>query len=151
LNETNSNTAAVILVGNTNGNLYQYAAKTGKEIFHTVEEGNYIMAMDYAPSGRTFCTAGKDNIIRIYDEETKKIVRQLAAVKWHKQGHNNRVFSVKFKKDEPDILASGGWDQNVKAMKHRSISGTSEHKVWFRQSTGLKLQETQSTSEKINY
>lgn len=31
--------------------------------------------MDYAPTGHTFCTAGKDNIIRIYDEETKKIVR----------------------------------------------------------------------------
>lgn len=68
LNETNSSTAAVILVGNTNGHLYQYAAKTGKEIFRTVEEGNYIMAMDYAPTGHTFCTAGKDNIIRIYDE-----------------------------------------------------------------------------------
>jgi WD40 repeat protein len=68
LNETNSSTAAVILVGNTNGHLYQYAAKTGKEIFHAVEEGNYIMAMDYAPAGHTFCTAGKDNTIRIYDE-----------------------------------------------------------------------------------
>ena len=113
INENNSNTAAVILVANTNGHLYQFAAKTGKEIFHTVEEGNYIMAMDYVPTGHTFCTAGKDNHIRIYDEETKKIVRELSAVKWHKQGHNNRIFSVKFKKDEPDILVSGGWDQNV--------------------------------------
>jgi len=82
--------------------------------------------MDYAPSGYTFCTAGKDNIIRIYDEETKKIVRQLSAVKWHKQGHNNRVFSVKFKKDGPDILASGGWDQNVRNGIFRLIFGTFE-------------------------
>lgn len=29
------------------------------------------MALDYAEHGKTFCTAGKDNIIRIYDEETK--------------------------------------------------------------------------------
>jgi WD40 repeat protein len=30
VNEMNSNTAAVLLVANTNGHLYQYAAKTGK-------------------------------------------------------------------------------------------------------------------------
>lgn len=66
-NETNSTSAAVIMVANTNGNLYQYGAKTGKMIFHSAEEGNYIMALDYEPSGRTFCTAGKDNILRIYD------------------------------------------------------------------------------------
>lgn len=35
INENNSNTAAVILVANTNGHLYQFAAKTGKEIYHT--------------------------------------------------------------------------------------------------------------------
>jgi hypothetical protein len=32
-----------------------------------VEEGNFILAMDYAFNGKTFATAGKDNIIRIYD------------------------------------------------------------------------------------
>jgi WD40 repeat protein len=67
INELNSSTTAVLLVANTNGHIYQYAAKTGKEIFHTFEEGNYIMAMDYDPAGRSFCTGGKDNLIRIYD------------------------------------------------------------------------------------
>lgn len=112
-NEMNSGSAAVLLVANTNGYLYQYAAKTGKEIFQTYQEGNYIMALDYSPNGLSFCSAGKDNVIRIYDEQTKKITKELASIKWHKQGHNNRVFSVKFKKDQPDILISGGWDQNV--------------------------------------
>lgn len=118
-NEDTSTMSAVLLVANTNGNLYQYAAKTGKEIFHTVEEGNFIMAMDYAPDGRKFCTAGKDNIIRIYDEETKKITTELSGVKWHKTGHSNRLFSVKIKPDEPDLLVSGGWDQNVRKMLRR--------------------------------
>jgi len=31
--------------------------------------------MDYHPDGKDFATAGKDNVIRIYDEETKKIVQ----------------------------------------------------------------------------
>jgi WD40 repeat protein len=30
-----------------------------------------------------------------------------------KAGHSNRVFAVKFKPENPAILASGGWDQNV--------------------------------------
>lgn len=71
------------------------------------------MAVDYAPDGRRFATAGKDNIIRIYDEETKKIGIQLSGVKWHSSGHNNRVFSLKFSPDNPDLLVSGGWDMNV--------------------------------------
>jgi WD40 repeat protein len=48
--------------------LYQFAAKTGKQIFSTVEVDNYILAMDYHPEGKEFITAGKDNILRIYDE-----------------------------------------------------------------------------------
>ena len=71
------------------------------------------MAIDYNPNGTAFATAGKDNVVRIYDEETKKVAHELNAIKWHKPGHNNRIFSLKFKKDEPDLLVSGGWDQNV--------------------------------------
>lgn len=71
------------------------------------------MALDYNPNGTTFATAGKDNKVRIYDEETKKVKLELDSIKWHKHGHNNRIFSVKFKRDEPDLIVSGGWDQNV--------------------------------------
>lgn len=31
------------------------------------------MSLDYKNDGSSFATAGKDNIIRIYDEQTKKI------------------------------------------------------------------------------
>ena len=113
INEYNSSSTAVLLIANSNGHLYQFTAKTGKEIWHTYEEGNFIMALDYNPSGTTFATAGKDNKVRIYDEETKKVNLELDSIKWHKQGHNNRIFSIKFKKDEPDLIVSGGWDQNV--------------------------------------
>ena len=57
------------------------------------------MALDYTTEGLSFATAGKDNVVRIYDEETKKITNELKAVDWHKAGHNNRLFSVKFKPD----------------------------------------------------
>lgn len=74
------------------------------------------MAVDYNPNGTAFATAGKDNTVRIYDEETKKVAHNLNSIKWHKPGHNNRIFSVKFKKDEPDLIVSGGWDQNVRIV-----------------------------------
>lgn len=81
------------------------------------------MALDYNLNGTSFATAGKDNIVRIYDEQTKKVTTELSSIKWHKPGHNNRIFCVKFKKDEPDIIVSGGWDQNVDFVRHRSIFG----------------------------
>lgn len=34
-------------------------------------------------------------------------------IKWHTHGHNNRIFSLKFMPDDSNIIASGGWDQNV--------------------------------------
>ena len=72
------------------------------------------MCLDSNPNGTAFASAGKDNIIRVYEEETKKMTHSLSAIKWHKQGHNNRIFSVKFKKDDQNVLVSGGWDQNVR-------------------------------------
>lgn len=88
-------------------------ARTGKELWHGVEENNFILSMDYAHNGKTFATAGKDNYIRIYDEETKNVIAQLTGIKWHTHGHNNRIFSLKFMPDDPNIIVSGGWDQNV--------------------------------------
>jgi hypothetical protein len=31
--------------------------------------------MDYCPDASSFITAGKDNILRVYDEENKKIIQ----------------------------------------------------------------------------
>lgn len=60
-----------------------------------------------------FATAGKDSIIRIYDEETRVVTQELAGVGWKDAGHNNRIFCVKFIPEDPNILLSGGWDTNV--------------------------------------
>ncbi len=92
--------------------------KNGKEIFHTSENDNYILTVDYKKDGSAFATAGKDNMIRIYDEETKKINAELKSVEWNKVGHNNRIFCVKFSKYDPNLMFSGGWDQNVHFLKN---------------------------------
>jgi WD40 repeat protein len=51
--------------------------KTGKQIFETFEEDNYILSVDYKADGSAFATGGKSNIIKIYDEETKKVTANL--------------------------------------------------------------------------
>ena len=104
---------AVVLAANTNGHLFQFLAKTGKQIWHGVESDNQIFALDYASDGRFFASAGRDSVIRIYDEETKKTTHSMKGELRQKAGHSNRVFAVKFKPENPAILASGGWDQNV--------------------------------------
>jgi WD40 repeat protein len=103
----------ILLIANANGNLFEYNANDGKELFHLKEEGNQIMAIDYHPEATAFCTGGKDNIIRVYDDHTRQVVIRLEGFKWLKTGHNNRLFAVKYKQDQPSLIASGGWDQNV--------------------------------------
>lgn len=102
-----------MLAASGSGTIYQFLAKTGKKIFERQEEDNYIFAMDYNPKGTLFATAGKDCVIRVYDEETKEVRSKLQGVSWHKPGHNNRLFGLRFSPDDPNILLSGGWDQNV--------------------------------------
>mmetsp|Transcript_25023 Transcript_25023/g.27720 ORF Transcript_25023/g.27720 Transcript_25023/m.27720 type:complete len:161 (+) Transcript_25023:507-989(+) len=42
-----------------------------------------------------------------------KLIQELDPYKSGHAGHSNRVFSVKFSKDDPNILISGGWDNNI--------------------------------------
>lgn len=79
--------------------------------------------MDYAHTGTTFATGGKDNTVRVYDEETKVVKTELRGIKWQTHGHSNRIQAVKFMPDDANIIASGGWDQNVHVISSRSIFG----------------------------
>lgn len=96
------------------GTICQFLAKTGKKVFEKQEEDNYIFALDYNAKGTLFATAGKDCVVRVYDEETKEVCTKLEGVSWHKPGHNNRLFGLKFSPEDPNLILSGGWDQNVR-------------------------------------
>ena len=74
------------------------------------EENNDIFAIDYNFNGDLFASAGRDSKIRIYDDSTKKVLLSLEGRQWVSPGHTNRVFSVKFINDDPNVLISGGWD-----------------------------------------
>jgi len=68
---------AVLLTANTNGKLFQINAKNGKQLWSHSEPDNQIFAIDYCHDGSLFATAGRDNVIRIYDEVTKKTSHNL--------------------------------------------------------------------------
>lgn len=86
--------------------------------WHHVEEGNSVQCLDFNPDGRRFATAGKDRIIRIYDEQTKVLQQQIAPAEENHRGHSNRLFCVKF--PDENMLVTGGWDAVVHIWDLRS-------------------------------
>lgn len=69
--------SSFMLAANTNGHIFQFIAKTGKQVWHGIESDNQIFALDYVYDSQYFASAGSDNVIRIYDEHTKKITHNL--------------------------------------------------------------------------
>jgi len=77
------------------------------------ENKNEINCMDFSPEGDSFATAGKDHVIRIYDDETKKVTSRLQGYINKNCGHSNRVFCLKYNPHDPNMLISGAWDNLV--------------------------------------
>ena len=74
-----------------------------------------VYALDYRADATAFATAGKDYAVRVYDEATKTLTAKLASgwVGAPSAGHSNRIFTLKFVPDDPQLLLSGGWDNTV--------------------------------------
>ncbi len=63
----------------------------------------------FSPDGRLLATAGYDRVIRIWDLDSGKFVRELAA-------HNGAVYDLAFSPDG-SVLASASGDESVKLWK----------------------------------
>lgn len=50
--------------------------------------------MDYTHDATQFATAGKDRIVRVYDEKTKSLITEMEEGQKDSPGHSNRVFSL---------------------------------------------------------
>ena len=75
---------------------------------------NQIFALEYSRDGTHFATAGKDKIVRIYEEATKSQVATLSQnIMGTSIGHSNCIFSVKFHPLEEHTVLSAGWDNTV--------------------------------------
>ncbi len=65
-----------------------------------------VNALVYSPNGKILASAGDDHVIRFWDAETDRELRQLA-------GHKSQVNCVAFSPDGK-ILASGGEDKTIR-------------------------------------
>lgn len=51
--------------------------------------------------------------MRVYDNASNKILLDFPEGDWNSPGHSNRIFSLKFLPNEPNVLLSCGWDSNI--------------------------------------
>eukprot|EP01060_Flectonema_neradi_P024846 TRINITY_DN33719_c0_g1_i1.p1 TRINITY_DN33719_c0_g1~~TRINITY_DN33719_c0_g1_i1.p1 ORF type:complete len:326 (+),score=63.08 TRINITY_DN33719_c0_g1_i1:49-1026(+) len=98
---------------------------TSRKCISTITEENEIYCLDYRTDGMLLASAGKDGMIRIYDEEHKGISTTL---KWAEAtnyrevpsaAHSSRVQSVKWFPGSEHLLISGGWDKTVQLWDTR--------------------------------
>jgi WD40 repeat protein len=103
-----------ILVSVTaDGKVTQWHASSGKVLYSFVEEDNALMCLDYSSEGNKFATAGNDKLVRLYDDKTKSLITTMTSGNFNQPGHSNRIFAVNFHKQNPNFMASGGWDNTV--------------------------------------
>lgn len=126
-----SKTQSVLISVNAefDGQIMQWHIKSGKCLHSIVEKGNQIFCLDYFNDGSQFATAGKDRLLRVYDEATKRQVMTLQGGDMKETaGHSNRIFSLKYHPDDPNIILSGGWDNTVQVWDTRK--GISVKSLW---------------------
>lgn len=107
-------TKNVLVVASAEGTVSHYHLTTQK-LLHTIEErDNQVLALQYRPDGEAFATAGRDGKVRVYDENTKTLVSILSdGASRAIAGHSSRVFALKYKPNDTNLLLSGGWDNQV--------------------------------------
>ena len=68
-----------------------------------------------------FATAGKDRVVRIYDEHTRELTQEMGKDRLlGDAGHGNRVFSLKFVPTDENLLVTGGWDNTIQIWDSRT-------------------------------
>lgn len=128
---TQSKTKSVLISVNAefDGQILHWHIKSGKCLHTITEKGNQLFCLDYFEDGSQFATAGKDRLVRVYDEATKRLVQTLqGGDQKNTAGHSNRVFSLKYHPTQPNIILSGGWDNTVQIWDTRR--GHSVRSIW---------------------
>jgi len=115
-----SKTKNVLISGNCEGEIQHWHATSQKCLSTITEPDNQVFSLDYHPEGSSFASTGKDAKVRVYDESTKTLVSTLDGG-WGRPtpGHSNRVFCVKYKPDDPNIILSAGWDNTIQVWDTR--------------------------------
>lgn len=93
-----------LLVATADSGLQQWNVKTGAKVWQgAVREDDEVNTVEYQMAGTTFAAAGKDRVVRVYDERTKQVTTELHA-------HENRIRGLKYSPHSQATLVSGGFD-----------------------------------------
>lgn len=119
----------IALVAGSGGIVQHWHITSGRFLHTITEENNQVYAVDYRDDGNFFATAGKDAAVRVYDDSTKNLVVTMKGGTGNlTNGHANRVFTLKFVKNDPNLLVSGGWDNTVQIWDKRK--GTAIRRIF---------------------
>lgn len=123
----------------SDGVVNEYISPLGKLSSSIIEENNETFVLDIDGFEEKFCTGGKDYRIRLYDWETKELIMKMMpatnqgkpASTYETQklpafmpqthiyynspepGHAQRIFGLSYKKEDPNVIISGGWDKKL--------------------------------------
>ena len=82
-----------------------------------------MYSLAYSRDGAKFATGGKDAKLRIYDDETKKVINEFSRNEFDLEttrGHCNRINAIVWHPTDPNILLSAGWDNSLQVWDLRS-------------------------------
>ena len=77
-----------------------YDAKTGK-VRWNAKLGDWSFALAFSPDSRLLATGGRDNVVRLWDANSGKLLRE-----W--SGHDEEVTSLAFSSDSRRLVSGGG-------------------------------------------
>jgi WD40 repeat protein len=88
------------LIAVPNATVKIIALATGKDVAELTGHFDFVFATSFAPDGKTLATAGRDQIIKLWDT---KWWREQATIK----GHSNSIFSAEFAPDGQSLVTAG--------------------------------------------
>jgi len=116
---SSAKTKNVLISIHADGSVQHWHTTSGKRLHRLAPQNNQLYCADFNPDGTQFATAGRDLIVRVYDETTKNVVVEFQPGGAGSPGHSNRIFCVKYYNADPNILISGGWDDTVQIWDMR--------------------------------
>lgn len=103
-----------ILMAACRDTIFEFHVTSQKLIYKKTFPDNTIFSMDFSNDGTDYALGFKDFSIRGYDGVSKKEKFKLGGHDNYKvTGHMSKIYGIKYHKDNPKILISGGWDGNV--------------------------------------